>query len=100
MKLILPPSEICMGRASFLVPFLKRINEIEFAEEPPYGELQHILTSAIMDKESIPNMIFDWNENNSQSVFLIEAKIRHQLDLSQPEIALVSRNRTLTNLFN
>ena len=59
--------EIC-GESKWLRPFYHQVSNLEFQEEPNYGHLRHLLTSAIMDTGDIPDMKFDWTNNRTDKI--------------------------------
>ena len=56
-------SQVCKRmKCDFFCEFATVIKKIEFDEVPNYGLLKHLLVRNLLDKEMVPNCIFDWNK--------------------------------------
>ena len=61
LKINLNAKEICVENAFPLLNFAKTILSLKFTEDPNYGLMKHYLIVALMNKNEIPNNIYDWN---------------------------------------
>ena len=61
------PDDICVGRAVFLLPFVKETFKIKFKAEPDYKKLRHQLTSILLDIDKVPDLVFDWSKFAAQA---------------------------------
>lgn len=64
------PAYLCVGRACNLLPYLKYAYELEFDEKPDYSKLRHIFVKILLERNQIPDNVFDWNLNENVSFYI------------------------------
>ena len=63
-KLALSYEKLCHNfNSSHMVPFAKEIFSIGFKEKPNYSKLRFLLEKNLLDKNMVPNNIYDWNKS-------------------------------------
>ncbi|CDW82767.1 protein kinase-like protein [Stylonychia lemnae] len=71
-KTKMKPEEICRERAckknqyhnselAVLLPFMIYADRLNYDEKPDYGYLKHIMLKILLDKDLIPDQIYDWD---------------------------------------
>lgn len=61
IKLEMTPEKLCVGQSIDLLPFTKEAFKIGFKEEPDYPKLKFLLKKVLLDRDEVPDMIFDWS---------------------------------------
>jgi hypothetical protein len=61
LKRKLSPKDLCQGRAAPFLPFCQLIYRIKYDETPPYAQLKHLLRKVLLDRQQVPDLIFDWS---------------------------------------
>lgn len=62
IKQKLGPSKICTDRASIILPFVTEIFKMKFSDEPPYKKLKFQLIIALLKRNRVPDLRFDWSK--------------------------------------
>lgn len=68
------PEEICLNRASkklnflvflvdVLLPFMVYVDSLNYEDKPDYGYLRHVLIKILLDKDLVPDSVYDWDVN-------------------------------------
>ena len=48
-------------KAKYLIPMLSHAYDLEFKEKPDYERLKFMFRKVLMDKDYLPDRIFDWS---------------------------------------
>eukprot|EP00347_Sterkiella_histriomuscorum_P016141 403354329 len=55
------PEDICQDRAKVLLPYMKYVDSLSYEENPDYGFLRHLLVKVLLEKDLVPDSIYDWD---------------------------------------
>lgn len=61
IKRKLKAKELCVDKAACFEPFCSYVFKMKFSEEPNYGLLKHLLVKCLLQKNIVPDMIFEWS---------------------------------------
>ena len=56
-----PPEDFLGKRAKYLIPLLQYAYDLEFEEKPDYERLKFMFQKVLMDKDFMPDRVFDWS---------------------------------------
>lgn len=46
-----------------MIPVAKYIFSLKFEEKPDYNRIRFYFTKNLLDREMVPNNLYDWNQN-------------------------------------
>ena len=68
LKNALTPEKLCESpEAKLLLPFIENVFKLEFEDTPEYDKLRFLLVKGVLDLDSTPSKLFDWNQENQVS---------------------------------
>jgi hypothetical protein len=64
------PADLCAGHANRLKAFVEACFGIQFTEDPDYPKLKHLLVKALLERDLVPNEVFDWSSFNHRKTMM------------------------------